>query len=61
VSPRFTDENLESRADDAESDSPVFAGIPNGYDQATISLWDDLESIYAYNGRHMEALKKRSE
>ena len=22
---------------------------------------DDLESVYAYNGRHMEALKKRSE
>jgi len=45
ASPRFTDENLESRTDDAESDSPVFAGIPSGYDPATVSLWDDMESV----------------
>ena len=59
--PRLTDKNLESRTDYAESDSPVFARIPNGYDPATISLWDDLESVYTYNGRHMEALKQRAE
>ena len=30
---------------------------------ATLSLWDDLESVYAfpYNGRHAEALSKRED
>ena len=30
---------------------------------ATLSVWDDLESVYAfaYNGRHAEALTKREE
>lgn len=52
--PRFTSEQLKSREDSVPE--PY-----DGYDPTTISLWDDLESVYAfaYNGRHMEALKQR--
>lgn len=33
------------------------------HEAATVSLWDDLESVYvfAYYGRHAEALKKRQD
>ena len=36
---------------------------PDDHEAATLSLWDDLESVYAfaYYGRHAEALKKRED
>ena len=59
ASPRFTAEQWEARIKD---DSATTAAS-DGSEAATVSIWDDLESVYAfaYNGRHVEALKKRSE
>ena len=59
ASPRFTAEQREARI----KDDSVTTAASDGSEAATVLIWDDLESVYAfaYNGRHMEALKKRSE
>jgi len=62
ASPRFTAEQRDARTQNPSA-TPDETAASDGYEAATISIWDDLESVYAfaYNGRHMEALKKRSE
>ena len=53
---------LNARQRDARRDnSPEVS--PDDHEAATLSLWDDLESVYAfaYYGRHAEALKKRED
>jgi len=59
ASPRFTAEQREARI----KDDSVTTAASDEFEAATVSIWDDWESVYAfaYNGRHMEALKKRSE
>ncbi|MCH8801536.1 MAG: DUF3291 domain-containing protein [Chloroflexi bacterium] len=62
ASPRFTQEHRDARPVDP-SMTPEQTAASDGYEAATVSMWDDLESVYAfaYNGRHFEALKKRQE
>ncbi|MBC8281304.1 MAG: DUF3291 domain-containing protein [Chloroflexi bacterium] len=62
ASPRYTKEQWLAQTGDSTV-SPIILTGPDSYEAATLSLWDDLESVYAfaYNGRHFEALKKRAE
>ena len=53
---------FNARQKDARRDnSPEVS--PDDHEAPTLSLWDDLESVYAfaYYGRHAEALKKRED
>ena len=53
---------LNARQRDARRDNSLEVS-PDNHEAATLSLWDDLESVYAfaYYGRHAEALKKRED
>jgi len=53
ATPRFNARQRDARRDNS----------PDNHEAATLSLWDDLESVYAfaYYGRHAEALKKRED
>ena len=57
ASPRFTAQQSEARQDNPSKVSS------SNQEAATLSLWDDLESVYAfaYYGRHAEALKQRQD
>ena len=53
ATPRFNARQRDARRENS----------PDDHEAATLSLWDDLESVYAfaYYGRHAEALKKRED
>ena len=53
---------FDARERDARRDNSLEVS-PDNHEAATLSLWDDLESVYvfAYYGRHAEALKKRED
>ena len=57
ATPRFNARQRDARRDNSPEVSP------DDHEAATLSLWDDLESVYAfaYYGRHAEALKKRED
>ena len=57
ATPRLNARQRDARRDNSSEESP------DDYEAATLSLWDDLESVYAfaYYGRHAEALKKRED
>jgi len=57
ATPRFNARQRDARRDN----SPEVP--PDDHESATLSLWDDLESVYsfAYYDRHAEALKKRED
>ena len=57
AAPRFNARQKDARRDNSPEVSP------DDHEAATHSLWDDLESVYAfaYYGRHAEAMKKRED
>jgi hypothetical protein len=57
AAPRFNARQRDAR----RYNSPEVS--PDDHEAVTLSLWDDLESVYAfaYYGRHAEALKKRQD
>ena len=64
----FVDRPVGKTEDDTYWGNPqaiprFFVEDQHPYAPTTISLWDDLESIYAFahNGRHAEVLSKRKE
>ena len=63
ASPRFTAQHSNPSPDNASAVSPNSGASSDEHEAATLSLWDDLESVYAfaYYGRHAEALKNRQD